>query len=281
VQPYPLPYEWKGGETLLVQAGAVLGTRFENREAVIPGAVTGSLVFSDNHVDLTSVHPETTLGQGIFFNWTWGADIEIRRNTITNASRNALESLDNYMDKAGRGSVVIAQNSVVTPGTGIPFPTPNTPNGIVVGWFYDPTGAADPIRNSKVTVFGNTLQLNGSASGGIFCLSDGASVLNNDIETKGKAESLGAAILASKTFVSGNQITGTGKWALLSAPWKGRRADLNTFALNDVKGFSSSAGDLFWAGNHNLFIGEKCKIVDTGIGNKMLVLGKDKKFIKK
>lgn len=108
------------------------------------------MTFINNQVDLKCTNPERTMGQGAFFIWTWGARIEIKGNRIRNVSRNSIEALDNYLDEEGNGSVLIAENNVVTPKMGIPFPSPTTPNGIIVGWFLDVTGGADPINNNTM-----------------------------------------------------------------------------------------------------------------------------------
>jgi hypothetical protein len=109
VHPFPIPVKWPGGDKLLRSAGAILGNRFAHTEKILPGAVTGNLIFNNNKVDLKCKNPEITGGQGVFFPWTWGATIEIMGNTIRNVSRNSIESLDNYLDEEGRGSVVIAK----------------------------------------------------------------------------------------------------------------------------------------------------------------------------
>lgn len=40
VKPYAIPRKWKGGDSLLVSAGALLGTRFAHSEKILPGAAT-------------------------------------------------------------------------------------------------------------------------------------------------------------------------------------------------------------------------------------------------
>ncbi len=270
VQPYGIPVKWKGGEKLLVTAGALLGTRFAHREKILPGAVTGNLIFNNNKVDLRCKNPEITMGQGIFFIWTWGATIEIKGNTIRNVSRNSIESLDNYLDEEGRGRVVIAENNIVTPAVGVPFPSPTTPNGIIVGWFLDMTGGSDPSRNSKITVIRNYVQTNGDTSAGIAALGDGISTLGNRIEVRGGSKSKGIYQGGSNAFIARNKIDGSGAFALGATPWKEHKANGNTFAWNDVSGFKASAGDFLCFGNKNTFVSTSCKVVDKGKGNLML-----------
>jgi hypothetical protein len=272
VLPYAIPRKWPGGDKLLVSAGALLGTRFAHNEKILPGAVTGNLIFNNNKVDLKCKNPEISMGQGAFFILTWGASIEIKGNTIRNVSRNSIESLDNYLDEEGRGSVLVAENNIVTPSVGIPFPSSSTPNGIIVGWFLDMSGSSDPSRNSKITVIRNFVQTNGETSSGIASLADGAAILGNRVEVRGGSKSSGIAQLGSNAFIARNKIDGSGEFALKAIPWKDVKANGNTFAWNDVREFKASAADFLCVGNKNTFVGAKCKVVDKGKANKMLVM---------
>jgi len=272
VQPHGVPYKWSGGDKLFLNAGAILGTRFAHREKILPGAVTGHLIFENNNVDLKCKNPEITMGQGAFFIWTWGATIEIKKNRIRNVSRNSIESLDNYLDEEGRGSVVISNNNIVTPAIGIPFPSPTTPNGIVVGWFLDRTGGSDPSRNSKITLIRNFVQTNGESSGGIISLADGTAILGNRVEINGGSKPTGIMQLGSNAFIARNKIDGDGAWGLQAISWKDLKANGNTFAWNDVREFKASTGDFLCTGDKNMFVGAKCKTVDKGNENKMFVL---------
>jgi hypothetical protein len=270
VHPFPIPLKWPGGEKLLVSAGALLGTRFAHKEKILPGAVTGNLIVNDNNIDLRCKNPKMTMGQGVFFLWTWGATIEIKGNRIRNVSRNSVESLDNYLDEEGRGSVLVAENNIVTPAVGVPFPSPVTPNGIVVGWFLDMTGGSDPSRNSKITVIRNFVQTNGETSGGIISLGDGTAILGNRVEVKGGSKSSGITQIGSNGFIARNKIDGSGAFALRAVPWKDMKTNGNTFAWNDVSEFKASAADFLCVGNKNTLVGTSCKVDDKGKGNMML-----------
>jgi hypothetical protein len=272
IQPYGIPIKWQGGDKLLVAAGAVLGTRFANSKKILPGAVTGNLIFENNKVDLKCKNPEITMGQGAFFIWTWGATIEIKRNTIRNVSRNSIESLDNYLDEEGRGSVLIAENNIVTPAVGIPFPSPATPNGIIVGWFLDMSGGSDPNRNSKITVIRNYVQTNGETSLGIGSLADGTAILGNRVEVRGGSKSTGIAQLGCSSFIARNKIDGAGAFALQAAPFRALKGSCNTFAWNDVREFKASSADFLCIGNKNTFVGAKCKVVDKGKENNVFAM---------
>jgi hypothetical protein len=274
IQPFPLPVKWPGGDKLLVTAGALLGTYFAHKEKNLPGAVTGNLIFENNKVDLKCRNPEKTMGQGAFYFRTWGASIEIKGNKIRNVSRNSIESLDNYLDEEGRGSVLIAENNIVTPAVGIPFPGLETPNGIIVGWFADISGAADPKRNSKITVIRNFVQVNGETARGIVSIAYGTAVLGNRVEVKGGSKSSGITQVGSNAFIARNKIDGAGAFALRAVAYKDLKADGNTFAWNDVGEFKASAGDFLAVGNKNTLLGTECKVVDKGKANKILFMYK-------
>ncbi|MGD9197679.1 MAG: hypothetical protein PVH97_05295, partial [Desulfobacterales bacterium] len=251
VQPFQVPVKWPGGDKLLITAGAVFGTRFAHREKILPGAATGNLIVNDNNIDLRCKNPEKTLGQGVFFLWTWGATIEIEHNRIRNVSRNSIETLDNYLDEEGKGSVLIAENNIVTPPKGIPWPSPSTPSGIVVGWFFDPSGASDPSKNSKITVIRNYVQANGETARGIASVADGTAILGNRIEVKGGSKSSGITQYGSNAFIARNKIDGTGAFALRALTYKELKGSGNTFAWNDVREFKASTADFLCVGNKN------------------------------
>ena len=270
VKPYAVPLKWAGGDSLFVSAGALIGTRFAHREKFLPGA-TGHQIFENNKVDLKCENPSKTMSQGAFYIWTWGATIEIKGNRIRNVSRNAIETLDNYLDEEGNGSVVIAENNIVTPSIGIPFPSPATPNGIIVGWFLDRTAGSDPTKNSKITVIRNFIQTNGESSLGIASLANDTAILGNRIEVKGGSNSRGIVQIGSNAFIARNKIDGNGAWGMQAVSYKGVKAERNTFAWNDVKEFKASVGDFLCTGNKNTFVGSKCKFIDKGKDNKSFV----------
>ena len=270
VQPYAVPMKWPGGEKLLISDGALLGTYFAHKEKNLPGAVTGNLIFENNKVDLKCRNPDLTLGHGVLYFRTWGATIEIKGNTIRNASRNSIETIDNYLDEEGRGSVLIAENNIVTPAVGIPFPGPETPNGIIVGWFADISAASDPNRNSKITVIRNFVQTNGETSRGIASSTNGTAILGNRVEVKGGSKSSGITQVGSNAFIARNKIDGTGAFALRAVASKDVKANGNTFAWNDVREFKAIQADFLCVGNKNTLVGTSCKVDDKGKGNMML-----------
>jgi hypothetical protein len=271
VQPFELPIKWKGGDTLWVNAGALLGTRFAHSEKFLPGGTSGLLTFENNEVDLKCANPEITMGQGAFYIWTWGATIEIKGNTFKNVSRNTIETLDNYRDESGIGKVTITDNKIITPLNGCPFPGPTSyPNGIVVGWFLDKSGGSDPSKNSKTVIMNNHIETSGELASGIISLGDGTVVLENIIVMGGGSKSKGISLLGSNGFVARNKIEGSGAWAMRALQWNELKGSENTFAWNDISEFKASSADFMCLGNNNILIGPKCNVFDKGKNNTIL-----------
>ena len=65
--------------------------------------------------------------KGCIVNRTTGINAQIQRNTITNCSRNSIETIDNYLGKDGSGMIIIKDNKIVTSVEGLPVPSPATP----------------------------------------------------------------------------------------------------------------------------------------------------------
>jgi hypothetical protein len=239
--------------------------------AVIQGAVTGNLTFKNNRVDLLTDKPKETLGQGVYYQLSWGATIEISENIFTNVSRNSIECLDNHIDEEGRGRIIIKKNRIITPIEGSPLPSPsNYPNGVVVGWYHSMSGSADPSRNSKILIMDNDIELNGERACAIMSLADETLIFENKIHMKGGAESKAILQLGSNGFIAKNKIEGSGKWGIRDVPFRDLKGCGNTFAWNDFREFNASAADAIFLGNKNTIVGEKCKLDDKGKGNVML-----------
>jgi hypothetical protein len=271
VHPYELPIKWKGGDTLWVSAGALLGSRFAHSEKFLPGATTGNLIFEKNEVDLKCHNPKITMSQGAFYLWTWGATIEVKGNIFKNVSRNSVESLDNYRNESGVGSVTVTDNKIITPVDGCPFPGPTSyPNGIVVGWFIDKSGAADPSRNSKTIVMNNYIETSAAElANGIISLGDGTVVLENTIVMGGGSKSNGITLLGSNGFAARNTIKGSGNWALRSVKYGELKGSENTFAWNDLGEFKGASGDFMCMADNNTYIGAECDTLVKGEGNRI------------
>jgi len=272
VSPFPLPLKWQGGDTLLVHAGAILGTRFFNPAKFLPGT-TGHLFFESNEVDIPCEKPEVTMGQGVFSMWTWGALIEVKGNSFKNISRNSIESLDNYRDNEGRGQVFIRNNKIITPTAGCPFPGPTSyPNGIVAGWFADPAGGQDPVKNSKIVVMNNYIEAKGELSAGIISMADGMTIVNNEIILRGGSKSKAILHSGSYGFLADNNIKGSGALGIGAAPYRDiQKGSHNTFVNNEVKLLKASTADFLCEGNSNTIVGSPCNLQNTGKENRIFI----------
>ena len=272
VSPFPMPMKWQGGDTLLVHAGAIMGTRFFNPAKFLPGT-TGHLFFENNEVDIPCEKPEVTMGQGVFFLWTWGAFVEVNGNSFKNVSRNSIESLDNYRDNEGKGQVFIRNNKIVTPTAGCPFPGPTSfPNGIVAGWFLDPAGGQDPAKYCKIVIMNNHIEAKGELSAGIISMADGMTVVNNEIILGGGSKSKAIVHTGSHGFVADNKIRGSGAFGVGAMPYKDiQKGSDNTFVNNQVKLLKASMADFLCEGNSNTIVGSPCNLQDKGKENRIFI----------
>ena len=104
-------------------------------------------------------------------------------------------------------------------------------------------------------------------------MGDGIAIMGNRVEVKGGgSKSSGIYQIGSNSFIARNKIDGSGGFALRAVPYKDIKANGNTFAWNDVKGFNPSAADFQCIGNKNIFVGAKCKVVEKGKWNKILTM---------
>jgi hypothetical protein len=169
----------------------------------------------------------------------------------------------------GNGLIIVKDNKIITASEGITFPTPATPNGIVVGWFFDMSGGLDPQRNIKYIVSNNAIRTRGKTSIGIAVFSDGAIVVNNSIASEG-TDSVPLRVSSSDGYIAYNKVEGAGSrpgmWVIPFKPFKGCK---NVFVDNDLKQFKTSGADVvFDKGSYNnLFIGHSCKVNNLGSNN--------------
>lgn len=269
--PMPLPNIPDG----YVQQGIVCGTRWaqedQTKRKYLPNVVTGPVMIAENEIDLTAPEPSKTLAQGIWVMWTTGIDAYVGRNRISGASRNSIETIDNYQGAGGKGRVRIEGNTITTPHSGIPLPTPATPNGIVLGFFVDPDAAVDPNRNIRYEVQRNVIEVRGKTSLGIAVFTDGAAVMDNTVSASG-TDAQAIYVASSNGEVVSNTLRGTGKAAIAVVPFRAMTARANRLADNDMRQFEASeaharfaqgSGNNVCTGNHGLL-----KVADLGSSNR-------------
>jgi hypothetical protein len=273
IKPIPSPIPVFGQTGKYLQMAIIGGTRMAQlKEPRIfqPGAVVGNLFIADNHIDMYNEDPVNTMSQGMFIVWASFATAQISGNTINHCSRNSIEILDNFLDKDGNGTIVIKDNKIVTSQMGIPLPSPQTPNGIIAGWFFDPPGAMDPKRNPKYIVINNGIRTRGQTSIGIFGGSDNAVISNNAVLAEG-SEGMGIGHTASNCYVANNRIEGRGAHAIRIGPMRGQLGSKNFLIGNDFSQFKASRCDVALEkdSKNNVVCGSSGTVVDQGAGNQI------------
>jgi hypothetical protein len=277
VRPFLIPQPIPGIGSMSMQHGVYCGPQISQmmlppeKRAYTPDVFTGNLNISDNEIEVTNDNPIKTMAQGIFVIRTTGIKAQIYGNTVFNSSRTSIETKDNYLGKDGCGMVIIRDNKIVTSIEGIPFPTPATPIGILVGWFDDISGGLDPQRNIKYVVLNNGIRTRGKTSVGIGALTDGVVIVNNAIISEG-AEAFGLGVYSSAGYIAYNRIEGTStRPAMLIRPLKPLKGSKNVFVGNDLKKFKSSTAEVVFEKDacHNSFIGHTCKMSDLGSNNSI------------
>jgi hypothetical protein len=274
VRPKPLDGPIFGTFGLNRQQGIVCAPYYaqpeENRK-YIPDAFTGFLEIEGNDIDLTNNAATKTMAQGVIVVRTTGITARIQRNTVMNCARNSLEALDNFLGKDGSGMILIRDNKIVNSVEGVPVPTPETPNGIVVGWFLDISGGLDPQRSIRYIVTNNVIRTRGKSSIGIAAFTNGVVVVNNALSSEGK-ESIPLFVTSSDGYIAYNKMEGTSsRPAILIRPWEPLKASKNVFEDNDLSQFKSSAEDVLFEKYtcNNLFMGPSCKVKDLGSNNSI------------
>jgi hypothetical protein len=256
--------------------GVIVGTNMIQPAATRkyqPGAVTGSITIADNDLDMSNDTPQKTLGQGIFVHWTTGITLQILANRVKNCSRNSIEAVDNYLGDDGTGSVVIRENDVTTPTVGAPFPSPRTPNGILVAWFFDGTGAgaSNPKQNMKHTIINNTVRARGETSMAMWIGTNEVLVENNHITTE-QTSANGIFVNGAQCHILKNKIEGVGTAAIVISPHKSLTnltGSNNRCENNDIGSFKASVADISLEQDSkgNVVIGSSGKAKDLGTDN--------------
>ena len=273
LKPMPSQRPIFGKEGMFVQQAIVLVPNFAappEKQGYQAGAVTGNLIIADNDIDLTNDIPGKTMAQGVLVIGTTGANIEMLRNKVVNCTRNSLESLDNYPGADGSGMTLIKGNTIVTADKGIPLPSPSTPNGVVVGWFLDLMGAADPARRTKIIVVGNDIETRGETSMGIASLAEGTTIASNVVRMHGGAQARGILQVCSNAVIINNKVQGTGVCAALVTPFKELKANGNILMGNDFSLFKPMEANVILQGTCNVLIGGCGSATIWEKGNLML-----------
>jgi hypothetical protein len=255
-----------------LQHGILVGTLLpiKGRGQYQPGAVMGTMTIADNDIDLSTEAPTKTMAQGIFVFGTTGINARIARNTITNCARNSIEILDNYLSNDGGGFIVIQDNKIVTATEGVALPSPQTPNGIAVGYFRDTSAAVDPRRFIRHVILHNSVRTRGKTSIGVGVFTDGALVRNNHVVTEGP-EAHAIRAVGSNTYIGRNRIEGSGAFGLQLVPIAPMAASGNEVEGNDFEQFKAAVVDVMVdkGANGNVVVGTNGSVIDLGAGNEI------------
>jgi hypothetical protein len=258
-----------------VSVGIMVGTNWIQPRATRkyqPGAITGVVTIENNDLDMANDTPAKTFGQGIFVHWATGITLQISGNTVKNCSRNSIEAMDNYLGDDGSGSVVIRDNKVTTATVGIPFPSPRTPNGILVGWFFDGTGegASNAKQNMKHTIANNTVRARGETSMGMWIASNEVMVEKNQIITE-KQSATPIVVNSAQCQIMRNKIEGMGASAISISPLRSLKGSHNRCEGNDLSAFNASEAEVILGkdSKNNVVMGSSGKGKDLGMDNQI------------
>lgn len=270
VIPQELPIKWQDGDTLLFQAGVVVGNLLDDRARRIKMAATGTIAIEENTFYMDNRQPDRVAGYGVMVDWTQDANISIADNIIDAASRNGIEALDNELGPAGDNSIAIDRNRIITADEGIPYPHVYGPNGIVAGWYFDTTGGANFARNNRISLSGNRIEARGESSSGMILYANDIVATCNDIIMGGGAKARGIIQTGSHSFFANNRVRGQARVAIYCHPFEALKAIGNTFAWTELGNFTGNSGQVLLGGISNVIIGTSPILIDRGKGNRVV-----------
>lgn len=270
VVPQEMDIEWSGGDKLSVQAGIAVGNRLVHPKAQLRGAVTGTVLIAENRFYMINNHPDRVAGYGVLADWTTGAEMTIRDNIVTRASRNGIEVLDNALDAKGKGSIAIRDNRIATDDEGIEYPHKFGPNGVVAGWYFDTTGGVDFSRNNRISITGNRIEGRGENSTGLLLYANDMVATCNDVIMAGGSGARGIVQTGSRGFFANNRVRGKANYAVYCYPFEALQATANTFAWTDLGLFTGVRGQALLGGRVNVVVGSVPSLIDKGQGNRVV-----------
>src|SRR6266568_2036659 len=260
-----------------------LDSRPRTNIEITPLLVSGSIDVLDNDVDSSGPEPATQTNSGaVLMAFVVGADIRIENNVNVGCTRNCIGVFDAIPDSDGRGSIVIANNTVISDvQVGFTVPGKRAPIGIDVSFNFNRTLALPPSRQHvHLLIADNYIELNGQNSQGIISAMNGSVVEGNTVVvhadptvTTDLLSTTGGILAAtSHQVVLRNKIMGEGWNAIriggntLGAP----RID-NVAIGNNISGFNAFSSDflLDLAAAFNTIVGDSGTVIDNGEDNKI------------
>ena len=270
IVPHHLEIKRTDSDTLPFVAGVVAGPRLDHLGSRLDGAARGTIRIEDSLFDMAVDNPDETYGLGVMADWTQGADMAIRNNTILDASRSGIEALDNSLNAKGEGKLIIAGNRITTPDGGIAYPNEFSPNGVVVGWWISTPGGVDVTRNVPPTVTGNRIKALGDRSIGILLFANDVVVICNDINLGGGAKARGLVQTGSRGFFANNRVRGNGQYAVYCHPFEALQGSGNTFAWTNVNEFTPTRSQFYLDGFANVVVDPTPMVEDKGKSNRVV-----------
>ncbi len=204
---------------------------------ITPLLVSGSIEVFDNDVDSSGAEPSTATNSGaVLMAFIVGADIRIENNVNVGCTRNCIGVFDEIPDSDGRGSIVIANNTILSDvKVGFTVPGKRAPIGVDVSFNFNRSLALDPsAHHVPVVITDNYIELNGRNSQGIIGAMNGTSVVGNTVVVHADAAATtdllsttgGILVAQSHEVVLRNWIMGEG--------WNAIRIGGNTFGLSRI-----------------------------------------------
>src|SRR6266702_4998603 len=250
---------------------------------ITPLLVSGSIEVFDNDIDSSGVEASTATNSGaVLMAFIVGADIRIENNVNVGCTRNCIGVFDELPDSAGRGSIVIANNTIISDvKVGFTVPGKRAPIGVDVSFNFNRSLALDPsAHHVPVVITDNYIELNGRNSQGIIGAMNGTSVVGNTVVVHADAAATtdllsttgGILVAQSHEVVLRNKIMGEG--------WNAIRIGGNTFGLsridnvaqgNNISGFDAFSSDFLLdiAAASNTIIGNSGTVIDNGHDNNI------------
>src|SRR3989442_622266 len=266
--------------------GVVIGP-FDSRPQtdiqITPLLVSGSIEVFDNDIDSSGAEDSTVTNAGaVLMAFIVGADIRIENNVNVGCTRNCIGVFDAIPDSSGRGSIVIANNTVISDvKVGYTVPGKRAPIGGDVSFNFNRTLAFDPSAHHVPGVItDNYIEPNSRNSQGIIGAMNGTSVVGNTVVVHADAAATtdllsttgGILVATSHQVVLRNKIMGEG--------WNAIRIGGNTFGLsridnvaqgNNVSGFDAFSSDFLLdvAAAFNTIVGNSGTVIDNGHDNNI------------
>jgi hypothetical protein len=263
------------------RSGVLIGpidSRPRNNIEITPLLVSGSIEVIGNYVDSSGMEPPTrTNGGAVFMAFLRGADVRIKDNVSVGCTRNCIIVTDALGDEAGRGSVLIAGNTVVSDvKQGFLGPGPRAPVGIDVSQTFNRTLALDPnMQHIPTLIADNYVELNGETAVGISAALNGTVIQGNTAVIHADAAKVdllsgGITVGTSHFVVFQNTVMGEASSGIrIGGNALGLPRINNVLKANNITKMSPFRAHVLLdvAAQHNTIVGHTGTVIDGGTDN--------------